>query len=138
MASRDRCRRNEPRESKSDSAGMPTDPCLVASQAQCRDVQIQYALVLGSIGVSLGENIVAPGPVSVELAAGTRSAGYDELSIPGTGKAKQEPSFLGGITREPAFRLDAGHGSRRKRRTIGNHTPVGDGSDSAGAPKHSR
>src|SRR5215469_18174530 len=46
------------------------------------DKEIEDALVLGDIGVALLHDVIAPCEVTVELAARSRRAGDDELSVP--------------------------------------------------------
>ena len=99
------------------------------------EVKVEHAFVLRRVGVSFGENVVAPGPVPVVLAAGAGSASHDQFSVPGIGKAKHESRFLRGIVREPAFDLDSGHGRRRRRRAVGYDPAVGDGGESVDASK---
>src|SRR5205823_14101122 len=80
------------------------------SRAHRDERQVQDARVLRGVRESLLHDVIAPGEVAVELAAGTRGAGNHETAVPRDGKPEQEAGFAGRVVRDPRVELDAGNG----------------------------
>src|SRR5947209_17538848 len=70
--------------------------------------EIEHALVLRGVRVSLLHDVVAPGEVAVELAAGAGSAGDDEPAVPVVREPEEEARLAARIVGHARVELDAG------------------------------
>jgi len=69
--------------------------------------EIEDTLVLGDIGVAPLYDVIAPCEVAVELAARSRSAGDDELSVPLVRQPDQDSGFAGRIVGNARIELNS-------------------------------
>ena len=94
--------------------------------------EVEHALVLRGVGVALLHDVVAPGEVAVELAAGPGGAGHHQAAVPVVGQPQQEPALAGGIVGQARLELEAGHhpgDGRAVRRVGGDDVAVGLGGE---------